>query len=686
MILKSLLFITFSIFLTLASFGQPLPLSFAVSQGSASFVYSRDVSTDANGNVYNIGEFGGTIDLDPGAGQIDVTSPGGKSVFVSKLDPQGDFLWGFMLASSGSANCDGNAITIDHDGDVYITGSYQATADFDPSANNESLTAEGQGDVFVAKYDTDGNYAWVKSMGGVSEDIGFGIGVDDAKNVYTTGHFYQTADFDPGTNTVNLVSEGTVDAFISKLDSNGDFVWVKQLGGTSDDYAADISVDENNEVVAIGTFWNATAFDPTGANQQFTSNGGNDVWIAKLDGAGSLNFFENIGGTDNESGICMTTDFNNDILVGGTFQGSVDFDNSGGVAQQTMLGNYDAFMLKLTATGGFAWVNHLGGIDNEAIRGLGTDDNGVVYATGFFKETVDFNIDGTPENLTSAGGADSFVAEYDVNGNFAWVHNFGSTGADLGNGIHVNDGAVHLVGEFENTVDFDPSGAVFELTSLGSKDFYTVKLGCTATTGTDVQTACDSYTWIDGNTYTSDNNTATHTLTNAAGCDSIVTLDLTINTVDNSVIDDSPTLTSNAVGATYQWIDCDNANEPITGETNASFTATTNGNYAVIVTENGCTDTSDCITISNVGLEEIQNNNVGLSIYPNPSTGRFAIDHNSSKPVQLKIVDILGKRIYQSELTKKSTIVDLSHQSTGIYFVDVTFDNAVHERRKIIID
>ena len=113
-------------------------------------------------------------------------------------------------------------------------------------------------------------------------------------------------------------------------------------------------------------------------------------------------------------------------------------------------------------------------------------------------------------------------------------------------------------------------------------------------TGTDIQTACDSYTWIDGNTYTSNNNTATHTLSNAGGCDSVVTLDLTINTVDNGITNSSPALMANATGAAYQWLDCDNNYSLIAGETNQSFTATANGSYAVEVTQNNCRDTSNC--------------------------------------------------------------------------------------------
>lgn len=139
-------------------------------------------------------------------------------------------------------------------------------------------------------------------------------------------------------------------------------------------------------------------------------------------------------------------------------------------------------------------------------------------------------------------------------------------------------------------------------------DWVTGNSGGSVSYGTDVITACDSYTWIDGNTYTASDSTATFVLTNAAGCDSIVTLDLTINTVDPSATQNGGTLTANQAGATYQWLDCDNGNAVIPGETAQSFSPVTiTGNYAVEVTMNGCADTSGCFFIDLTGIEELEN-------------------------------------------------------------------------------
>lgn len=148
---------------------------------------------------------------------------------------------------------------------------------------------------------------------------------------------------------------------------------------------------------------------------------------------------------------------------------------------------------------------------------------------------------------------------------------------------------------------------------------------CSSTSGVDVITACDSYTWIDGNTYTASNKTATYTLTNAAGCDSVVTLNLTIDSVsDVSTTLNGVAITANNNFASYVWMDCDNNFSPIPGETNTSFSATKNGNYAVQLSENDCVDTSACLAITTVGITENSFADY-FDVYPNPTNGEFVI-------------------------------------------------------------
>ncbi len=226
--------------------------------------------------------------------------------------------------------------------------------------------------------------------------------------------------------------------------------------------------------------------------------------------------------------------------------------------------------------------------------------------------------------------------------------------------------------------------ATYTLTNIAGCDSV-VTLDLTmnySNTGVDVITACDSYTWIDGITYTASNNTATYTLTNVAGCDSVVTLDLTIDMVDVSVTVTDPTITANTTGASYQWLDCSAGYAIIPGETAQSFTAIANGNYAVEVTENNCTDTSACVTISTVGRKETSGFN-SVFIYPNPIQEMVNINLGSLTDVSIKIFNVSGKLIYSKENINTPICSFEFNESSGIYFVKLSANEKV-QRYKLI--
>lgn len=195
--------------------------------------------------------------------------------------------------------------------------------------------------------------------------------------------------------------------------------------------------------------------------------------------------------------------------------------------------------------------------------------------------------------------------------------------------------------------------------------------------GTDVQTACDAFTWIDGTTYTTSNNTASFTIIGGAAntCDSIVKLDLTISSIDTVVTLNNLTLTSATAGANYQWLDCGNNLSPIAGATNASFTAQSNGSYAVAIELNSCVDTSSCVEVI---IESILDNSFESTIhyYPNPTQGQLNIDMGQNyQGLQVEVYTMLGQLVSKQSFDNVQLVpVDLEQQVAGIYFVHL-FDN-----------
>lgn len=193
-------------------------------------------------------------------------------------------------------------------------------------------------------------------------------------------------------------------------------------------------------------------------------------------------------------------------------------------------------------------------------------------------------------------------------------------------------------------------------------------------TATDVQSSCGDFVWVDGNTYSTSNNTATYTFVGGAatGCDSVVTLDLTVNTVDLGTTVVSNVITADATGATYQWLDCDNGMSAISGETNATFAPTANGNYAVEVTQNSCTDTSACVAITTIGL--IENSLEGLlSVYPNPTNGIVHLEFTELQDVlDVHVIALDGKRVQTVSFENIVTAQFELNQPSGVYFVELS--------------
>ncbi len=192
---------------------------------------------------------------------------------------------------------------------------------------------------------------------------------------------------------------------------------------------------------------------------------------------------------------------------------------------------------------------------------------------------------------------------------------------------------------------------------------------CVNTTATDSIRACKSYTWINGTTYTSSVDTASFIIPNTAGCDSIITLKLTIDTININVSVNASVLTAaeSSAGTTYQWINCD-TNTPITNATNKTYTATVTGNYAVIVSNNSCVDTSVCTNVVVVGINS--NKNKFIHVYPNPTTN--TIQFNIEKNAEVKLMDAFGRLLFTSTLEAGKQKINLSDFENGIYVLNVS--------------
>lgn len=187
---------------------------------------------------------------------------------------------------------------------------------------------------------------------------------------------------------------------------------------------------------------------------------------------------------------------------------------------------------------------------------------------------------------------------------------------------------------------------------------------------TDAIAVCDSsFTWIDGITYTASNDSATFVLTNSAGCDSTVTLDLTLTNLMTTVTDSAAMLTADQAGARYQWLDCDNGFAPIADSTARTFTASSSGSYAVEITLDGCVDTSACMMVIASSIET----DLGgvFSLFPNPTSGNFTIVSENVVPFQVRVYNSVGQMVRAAKSQETNLKLDLSHQAKGVYQVEI---------------
>jgi len=368
----------------------------------------------------------------------------------------------------GGAEDDYGVSVVDAAGNVYTTGYFEGTVDFDPGTGTVSMSDQGLTDIYVQKINASGDLVWIKSFGGPGGDAGLSIAVDAAGNVYTTGYFEDTVDFDPGSGITNLISQGNTDIFIQKLDAMGNFLWARSFGSWNVDSGTGVTVDESGNVYTTGRFTHIVDFDPGLETNNLSSAGSSDIFIQKIDSSGNFLWAISFGGSDYDSVHSIAVDSDENVYTTGFFQDSVDFDSGGGSTVLSSEGDADIFIQKIDISGNFLWAKTMGGTDADRGWSISVDTSGNVYTTGDFEGTVDFDAGTGTSNLTAVGAEDVFIQKMDASGNFLWAKSFGGIADDNPASTALDaSGNVYTTGFFYGTVDFDPGEGIVNLTGTG---------------------------------------------------------------------------------------------------------------------------------------------------------------------------------------------------------------------------
>jgi hypothetical protein len=533
--------------------------------------------------------------------------------------------------------------------------------------------------------------SFASSMGGTGVDVGTHIATDASGNIYTVGYFESTGDFDPGSAVVTLTSAGAEDVYITKQSSSGTLLWARSIGGVNTDIGAGIGVDNAGNVYVSGYYGGIVDLDPGPASYTFFA-GSIEVFIVKLDASGNFVWGQSMGSGGNDKAMAMCVDGSGNVYTAGYFEGTMDFDPGAGTYNITPFGSLgDIFVCKLTTAGNFAWASNLGGVDVENPHAITVDGFANVYLTGYFENVCDFDPGaGTYTLDAGASGKDAFVCKLDGNGGFVWADQFGGAGDQNGTGIILNGGNVYVAGEFQNTVDFDPGVATFNLSSTGSfYSSYAVKLTqggnfvwANAISGNDdvlggtIRVDNFGFVYWSGfnkGTADLDPGSGTNNSTSITGFDTF----LSVLGVSGSYVA--------ADAFPYEWnsflVKLGTSNLVAVGK----YSLTRDFDPGPVVynmTSGGMTDA--CVVEIALSLSALEANSGGILqslLYPNPSDGKFFVD--LKEPSTITITNALGQIVACKKFDRGVHSIGLTE--SGIYFAHLTNDQGDKEVRKIVV-
>ncbi|MGP8217291.1 MAG: hypothetical protein ACLQQ4_17115, partial [Bacteroidia bacterium] len=403
------------------------------------------ISTDGSGNTYTTGYFSSTAKF----GTFSLTASGASDIFVTCTNANGVFQWAENAGGSGA--CRGLAIKADAAGNSYVTGYFYGTATF----GTHTITSAGLQDVFIAKYDPNGNALWAVSAGGPMADIGNAITVDNGGNVLVTGEFAGTASF----GAFNLTSDNNnINIFTTKLDGNGNFLWAQMGSGPHTDRGLGVGCDASGNVYVTGQFTDTITFDNVHYSNLF-----NGIFLVQYNSAGQEQWFTMAGGgtLNIANGIAVDNNTPANIYLTGNFTGILSFFVNPVVTLSNIYANR-IFVAKYDASGNLLWDVSDGSSNSVTSNAISLDGAGNAYIIGNFECRFNSYADQYGQGtFNSVGTWDIFVAGYsNTNGAWQWSRQIGGHEDNLGYSISVTaGGGIYTAGSFNQDmiITSDPS-------------------------------------------------------------------------------------------------------------------------------------------------------------------------------------------------------------------------------------
>lgn len=617
------------------SFAQKIKWQHALGGSDIDQAYSVQATHDSNYIV------AGYNTIQPGTDSGDIRgNKGASDAWIIKLNHTGDTLWTNTIGSSGNDQAYAIRQTTNKG---YIVAGYSLMDDKDVPSN------EGSSDWWVVKLDSTGSITWSRSLGGNNNEI--------ARSVQQTADSgYIVAGNSSSSNHDVHGNHGNHDAWIVKLNRSGDISWTKSLGGSDQDMAHSIRQTADSGYIMAG---NTLSDD----GDVHGNHGNSDSWVVKLNQAGDTLWTKTLGGPMNEEAFAIRQTPDSNYVMAGYSETTGGDVNSNQAAE-------DYWIVKLDNKGDIIWSKSYGGSASERAQSIMQTPEGNFIAGGYSRS-------GNGDVHGNHGRNDYWLIKLNNAGDTLWTASYGGSDNDRAYAINQSPGKNYVVAGYTESNDQDVSG------HHGSADFWVIEL-CGNTYDSISPAACNSYTVPSGDTTYLHSGTYNDTLSNAAGCDSIITINLSIDTVNTMLTQSGDTLMADTAANAYQWLDCDNEYAAISNDTNQYFVPSASGNYAVEITQNNCVDTSDCYRVRITGL--LQNDfGSAFNMYPNPSTGTISVNLGAVyDDVKATISNSAGQQV-TSHNPGKARQFDMQIQgNAGIYLLTIKTRSGKKARFKIV--
>lgn len=604
--------------------------------GGAGEDIGSGIAIDTAGSLYIAGRTNSATGI-ASTGSYQTTKAGSASsndAYLVKFDTSGQRLWGTYYGGTGHEGNQGMAVASDNFGHIYLTGNTQSLAGI-ATAGAFQFARPGGHDAFLAKFSTSGSLIWGTYYGGSATDVGRFVCTDSLGNIYLAGNTFSTSLMATAA-TYQTLQAGNNDAFIAKFDASGQRTWGTYFGGELDDQATGIALDSLLNIYVSGFTTSTTGIASTGAMQTVYGGGQGDGFIAKFNNLGQTGWSTYYGGLYNDAcnGILIGSD-GNVYVAGGTYSSSGIATANG--LNVTLNGLSDALVAGFSSTGTQLWGSYFGGTDLDEAFSVTENTNGILYIAGATSSTLQLATPGSHQS-TFGGNYDGMLIKINT--------------CDLPSAPAALTGEISVCEGSSNTYHVSP---------VSSADSYVWILpsGWSGSSNVDSIVA----------TVNNQSGAIRVAATNECGTGDTIELNIAVNPLPSPQINrNGNILNTTQAFSSYQW---KRNGQPIATATNATYLVTENGDYTVTVTgANGCSGTSDTLSIGDITSIENVFKQLGIEVYPNPFLGSFHV--NLTIDANIQVYTLAGQLVHERSCKKDDVIIDAQHFAGGTYLLKIS--------------